>query len=312
MTNQGLRHRKTGLERLRDNITRSWRLYLMLIPGVVYILIFHYFPIYGVQIAFRNYSVARGFWGSPWVGLKYFEKFFASPNSWNIIQNTLILSLYQLAIGFPLPVIFALLLNQANGRRFKLFVQNATYAPHFISVVVLVGIMNVFFSFYGPVNTAIDSMGGTRTLIMGKESAFRHLYVWSTVWQNLGWNSIIYIAALAGIDPELHESAMIDGAGKFKRILHIDMPMLAPTAMIILIMSVGNVLSIGFEKVFLMQNSLNLEVSEILSTYIYKKGLQSFDYSFSTAIGLMNNVVNLILLVSVNTISRRVTGNSLW
>ena len=285
---------------------------MMLVPGVLYILIFHYLPIYGVQIAFRNYSVVKGFWGSPWVGLKYFEKFFHSPNSWNIIKNTLALSFYQLCAGFPLPVIFALLLNQANGRRFKALVQNVSYAPHFISVVVLVGIMNVFFSFYGPVNTLIEATGGTRSLIMGSEGNFRHLYVWSTVWQNMGWNSIIYIAALAGIDPELHESAMIDGAGKFRRVLHIDLPMLAPTAVIILIMSVGNVLSIGFEKVFLMQNALNLERAEILSTYIYKKGLQSHDYSFSTAVGLMNNVVNLILLISVNGISRRLTGSSLW
>lgn len=270
-------------------------------------------PLYGIQIAFRNYSPRKGYWNSPWVGWKYFERFFASPDCWNLIKNTLTLSIYSLVVGFPLPIVVALMLNQCNKTGFKKLVQNAIYAPHFVSMVVLVGMINVMFSVNsGVVNTVIEMLGGERILFTGQADCFPHLYVWSGIWQNMGWNSVIYFAALSAVSEELHDAAIVDGASKLQRICHIDLPTIMPTITIMLVLQIGQLMNVGFEKVWLMQNNLNLSASETIQTYVYKQGLQNADYGYSTAVGLFNNVVNFALLYTVNTVTRRIGGSSLW
>lgn len=292
---------------------RNWTLYLLLLPALVYIFLFNYLPMYGVQIAFKNFTIAKGVNGSPWVGLKWFEYFFGSPKCISIISNTIILSLYTLAAGFPVPILLALMLHNVPGNRFKRITQTVAYLPHFISVVVVVTMLSCFTSVNsGFINTIIKTLGGEPVFFMGKPEYFRHLYVWSGVWQEMGWNSIIYLAALTGISSELHEAAMIDGASKLKRIWHIDLPGIMPTMVILLIMRCGSVMSVGFEKTFLMQNGLNLSVSEVISTYTYKQGLVSSKFSYSAAIGLFNNAVNLLFLTLVNGISKKLSDNSLW
>ena len=284
----------------------------MLIPGMVYLFLFNYIPMYGVTIAFKDFMASKGIMGSPWVGMENFERIWRSPDFFPILWNTLILSVYQLVLTFPLPILISLLINACSSKRFGKFIQNLTYAPYFISVVVLVGMMMILFSPTGVFNILIEKMGGTAQLFMGEEKYFRHMSVLSAVWQTTGWSSIIYLAALSGVNPELHEAALIDGASKLKRILYIDLPWILPTAVIILTLNAGKVMSLGFEKAYLMQTSLNIGVSEILSTYVYKKGLLDVDYSFSAAVGLFNNVINLILLLAVNKVSKKLTDSSLW
>lgn len=296
-------------------IKKNYQLYLIILLPVIYILVFNYYPMYGAQIAFRDYVPTKGIWGSEWVGLDNFTRFFKRQDAWRIIGNTLSLSIYQLIAGFPIPIILALSLNSAKDGMFKKSVQTITYAPHFISVVVMVGIVMQFLApRTGIINKIIEILGGTPTNFMGEPEYFRSIYVWSGVWQTTGWGSIIYLAALAGIDPSLHEAAIVDGASRFQRILHIDIPGIMPTAIILLIMNTGQIMNIGFEKVFLMQNPLNLRTSEIISTYVYKVGLASSagDFSYSTAIGLFNSVINFVLIVAVNQIAKRVTETSLW
>lgn len=288
-------------------------LYLMILPAFIYILIFNYMPMYGVQIAFRNFNFSDGITGSQWVGMKWFNYFFNSNNFANVVGNTLILNFYNLLAGFPVPILLALIMNAVPGRRFKRMAQTVTYLPHFISVVVLVGMMSCMFSVNsGWVSTIVKALGGTPAYVMGEAKYFRHVYVWSGVWQEMGWNSIIYLAALTSIDPGLHEAAMIDGAGKLRRIWYVDLPGIMPTVAILLIMRFGQMMSLGFDKAYIMQNSLNYSVSEVLSTYIYKQGIKSTKYSYSAAIGLFNNLVNLIMLVTVNKISDKMSGNSLF
>lgn len=294
-----------------NRITRNWVLYLFLLPTLCYLLIFHYWPMYGVQIAFRNFKPVKGIWGSPWVGMKNFEKFFNSYMFKDLLTNTIVLSLYQIFAAFAFPIILALLLNYCVSNKLRKVTQMATYAPHFISTVVLVGMLNVFLSESGIINQLLNLLGLRSIPFLSDARLFRHIYVWSHIWQRTGYNSVIYIAALAGVSPELHEAAIVDGANKLQRILHIDLPAILPTAIILLIMSTGNMLSLGFEKVYLMQNDLNLGVSEIISTYVYKIGLLNAQYSYSTAIGLFNNVINLIVLLTVNKIADKVSGTSL-
>lgn len=296
--------------RLIKKITKNWILYLFLIPTLVYLLVLHYWPLYGVQIAFRNYKASKGIWGSPWVGMKFFEKFFSSYMFRDLLVNTLSLSLYQLIASFPFSIILALLLNYCISPRLKKTTQMVTYAPHFISTVVLVGMLQVFLSDSGAMNAILGKFG-MHVNFLSDAQYFRHIYVWSHIWQRTGYGSVIYIAALAGVSPELHEAAIMDGANKLQRMWHIDLPAILPTAVIMLIMNTGNMLSLGFEKVYLMQNDLNLGVSEIISTYVYKVGLLSTQFSYSTAIGLFNNVVNLIILLCVNKLSDKLTGTSL-
>jgi putative aldouronate transport system permease protein len=301
-----------GGGRLR-RVLQSWELYVLFLPTFLYYVIFHYGPMYGVQIAFKDFIAIKGIMGSPWVGLKHFARFFRSFEAWNIIRNTLVISLYQVVFGFPVPFLLAILLNQLNSRRYKRIVQTVTYAPHFISIVVLVGMMHVFLSpRTGLVNQALRLVRDEPVFFMGKSQWFRPLFVLSGIWQNAGWQTIIYLAALSAVDPSLHEAAIVDGAGKLQRILHIEIPSILPTAVILLILRLGRVMSLGFEKAFLMQNPLNLETSEIISTYVYKVGLLGAQYSFSAAVGLFNAVINLTLLVAVNRLSRILTKTSLW
>lgn len=292
---------------------KKWRvLYLMLIPGLVYIVIFNYIPMYGVTIAFKDFYASKGIMRSPWVGLEHFKRVFRSPDFLQILWNTLSLSIYQLLITFPLPIFLALLINSCHSKRFGKFVQNVTYAPYLVSVVVLVGMMMIMFAPRGVFNNIIDILGGERRLFMGDAKYFRHIFVLSAVWQTTGWNSIIYLATLSGVSTELYEAARMDGASKFQRILHIDIPHIVPTIAIILTLNAGAVMSMGFEKAYLMQNDLNIGVSEILSTYVYKKGLLDIDYGYSAAVGLFNNVINLIILLLVNKAAKKITDSSLF
>ncbi len=294
-------------------ITKNYELYLFILPGLVYFILFCYVPMYGVQIAFKDYNVVRGIWGSPWVGLLNLNYFFKSYFFWNTIGNTLTITLYSLAVGFPIPILLALMLNEVSGRRFKKTVQTVTYAPYFISTVVMVGMIIALLSpTTGIVNKLVNVLGMESVSFLTRNELFSSVYVWTGVWQYSGWGSIIYIAALAGIDPQLHESAVIDGATRLQRIRHINIPGILPTIVIMLILNTGNLMNVGFEKVFLMQNPLNLGASEVISTYVYKVGLQSAQYSFSSAVGLFNSVINFILLVSVNSLIKRINETSLW
>lgn len=309
----GTGHGRQALSRTWKSVRANWALYLFLLPALVYVGIFSYAPMYGIQIAFKDYVPSKGIWNSAWAGGKYFAQFFQSPRFWDYVKNTLALSLYSLLAGFPVPVLLALVLNDIRSTKIKRFAQTVSYMPHFISIVVLVGMMSSFFSPQsGFVNTLIQALGGSPVYFMGSEKWFRHIYVWSGVWQGAGWGSIIYLAALAGVNPELHESAMIDGANKVQRIWHIDFPAIMPTMAILLILNCGSIMSVGFDKVYLMQNNLNLGVSEVISTYTYKVGLLQKNYSYSSAIGLFNNVINFIILIVVNKISGRLSGTSLW
>ncbi len=309
-----LNKKRDGMSNTLKLMKRNWILYLFLIPAVIYIATFMYAPMYGLVIAFKNFSPARGIMGSPWVGFKWFETFFQTPRFWQILKNTLGLSIYTLIVGFPIPILLALVINNVQNTKFKKFSQTVTYMPHFISTVVLVGMMSVFFSpNSGFINTILEMLGGSGDILfMGEEKYFRHMYVWSGIWQSTGWNSIIYIAALSGVSQELHEAAKIDGANKLKRILNVDLPGILPTMVILLIMNCGSILSVGYEKVYLMQNSINITQAEVISTYVYKIGLQQQRFSYSTAIGLFNNVINFSLLVLVNKASKKISGLGLW
>ena len=299
---------------------KKWQLHAFMLIPVVYILIFAYVPMFGLQIAFKNFSMRAGIWDSPWVGLKHFENFFTSFQFWRCIRNTLIISLYSIIAGFPIPIIFALLLNLLRNQRFKKTVQTITYIPNFISVVVLVGmlvqLLNPITGLYGALYKLFGGEGyATAPMTVG--SWFRHLYVWSGIWQSFGWNSIIYVAALSGVSMELHEAAMVDGASRLRRIFVVDLPAIMPTIIILLIMNAGNVLSVGFGKIYLMQNNMNLEYSEVIATHVYKttfQGTSSTKYSYSTAVGLFNSLVNCAMLVVVNFVSKHLSedGTSLF
>jgi putative aldouronate transport system permease protein len=304
-------NRRSLLRRLKN----CWQLYVMLIPPVVYAVVFLYAPLYGIQIAFKRFSVVKGITGSPWVGIKYFETFIHSYQFWPVIRNTLILNVYELLALFPLPVVLALLLNSVRGRLYSRGVQLITYAPHFISTVVVVGIMVMLLDPNGGlVNNLVQSAGGPRIDFFGNPSWFRHLYVWSGAWQTLGYSAIIYLAALAGIDPALHEAAKVDGASIMKRIWHIDLPGIMPVTVTLLVLNMGSILTSGFEKVLLMQNNLNLGVSEVIDTYVYRIGLLSTipQFSYAAAIGVFKSVVALLLLLTANTLARRIAKQGLW
>ena len=292
---------------------RDISLWLFCVPGVILTFIFSYIPMYGVQIAFRRFNATAGITKSPWVGMYYFERFFNSPYFASTIKNTLILSLYGLVVSFPIPIILALMLNSFRHKRYRKVIQTVTYAPNFISTVVMCGMIILFLSpSVGVINHVLEAIGIPAVNFMAKKAYWRHIYVWTGVWQSTGWSSVIYFAALAGISPELHEAAKVDGATKLQLIRHIDLPLIMPTATILLIMNCGSILSVGFEKAFLLQNNLNASVSEIISTYVYKVGLINNDMSYSSAIGLFNTIVNMVMLIIVNTISDKLSGNSLW
>ena len=291
----------------------NWQLYLFLLPAIAYFLLFRYYPMLGIQIAFKKYRAIGGIWGSPWVGLRNFEHFFHAADFTRLLTNTLAVSVETLLVSFPVPIILALLLNQLPSKRYKKLVQTTIYAPHFISTVVLVGIVSLFTSpRSGIINHLIAALGGERIHFMAEASWFRPLYIGSDIWQNAGWGSILYLAALSGINPELHEAAIMDGANKYQRVWHIDLPGILPTVVIMFILSAGKVMTVGFEKAYLMQTSLNISASEIIATYVYKRGLQQNQFDFSTAVGLFESVVNLVMICTVNFISRKVSDSSLF
>ena len=288
-------------------------LYVLLFPSIILLIMFAYIPMFGLVIAFKDYSPANGILNSPWVGFKYFTQFFNSVQFGTTMMNTLKISIYSILVGFPLPILLALLCNQLRAGKFKKVFQVTTYLPHFISTMVMCGIIILFLSpNSGLIANIFKSLGWTMPNLLSKPDSFAGDYVWSDVWQHIGWDSIIYLAALSAIDPTYYEAATMDGASRMQKILNIDLPLLLPTAMILLILRAGSLLSIGFEKVLLLQNPLNLAGSEVISTYVYKVGMQNFQYSYSTAIGLFNTVVNLIILLSVNWFSKRYTKTGLF
>ncbi len=294
-------------------LARSSQLYLLLLPTLLLVFLFQYVPMYGVIIAFKNFKPHLGVLGSDWVGLRHFVRFVESPSFWRLISNTVLLSGYELLVGFPIPIVLALMMNVVTGRRFKRTVQMVTYAPHFISTVVIVGMLGVFLSKnFGLANHLLDALGAERVFFLGRPAWFRTLYVFSDVWQNAGWGTIIYLAALSAIDPQQHEAAVVDGATLWQRVWRIDIPGILPTIVILLILDVGRIMNLGFEKAYLMQNALNLEVSEISPTYVYKVGLIDARYSFSTAVDLFRTVINFVLLVSVNRIAKLLGQVGLW
>ena len=293
-------------------LKRNWVCYLFILPMLIYVIIFNYIPMYGIQLAFKDYRVADGIWGSAWVGLKHFKTFFESYQFKDLLWNTLSLSLYSLIAGFPMPIIFALLLNYITNVKLKKVVQMVTYAPHFISTVVYCGMILIFLSSDGVINQLLKLIGIDSVAFLTNPSNFRHIYVWSGVLQNIGWGSIMYISVLTSVDPTLHEAATVDGATRFQRLLHIDLPAIVPTMVIMLIMRAGEIMDLGFEKAFLLQNNINLDYSEIIATYVYRIGIQGGQFSYSSAIGLFNNVINMVLLVVVNKIAKKDSDVSLW
>ena len=300
---------------LITNIKENYQLHVLMLIVILWFIIFRYVPMYGIQIAFKDFSPIRGFWKSPWVGLKNFNRFLSSYLFGRIIWNTIGISFYGLLAGFPVPLILALSLNSCENKFFKKTVQMVTYAPHFISTVVMVGIILQFLSpTVGIVNVAIQALGFQPVSFMSKAEYFKSIFVWSGVWQGMGWGTIIYLAALAGIDTSLHEAAICDGATRWQRTWHIDIPGIMPTAVILLILAAGQIMNVGFERVYLMQNALNLRSSEVISTYVYKVGLQAAipDYSYGAAIGLFNSSVNFVLILTVNLFARRFGETSLW
>ena len=304
--------RKTKGYLLRKNIMRHWQLYFVIALPLVYLVMFKYMPLLGSQIAFRKYSFNGGIWGSPWVGMDNFKRFFSSPDFTKLLWNTIALSLYNIVVTAIPPIVMAVALNYARWNWFGKTVQMVTYMPYFISTVLIVGILQQMLSLTGPLNNFIASVGGAKIHFMGEPGLFRTLYVFSGVWQSTGYSAVIYLAALAAVDQELHEAAVMDGASIWRRIWHIDLPSIIPTAIIQLIMACGRILTMGYEKTLLMQNDMNLSTSDIISTYVYRVGLNGMQYSYSTAIGLFQSVVSLLMLMLVNWIASRVGENSLF
>ena len=297
---------------LRKDMQRNWELYILVIPVILYYALFAYKPMYGALIAFKNFAPARGFSGSPWVGFDNFARFFRSPYLGRLFRNTFLISLYSLIFGFPAPIILALFLNEVRHSVYKRTVQTLTYLPHFISMVVVAGMITDFSMTSGLFNDIIAFFGGTRTPLLQQPGLFRPIYVTSGIWQGVGWGTIIYLAALSGIVPQLYEAAMIDGAGRIRQVFAVTLPSIVPTIIIMLILRIGNLLDVGYEKTLLLYNPATYETADIISTYVYRVGLLEQNFSYSTAIGLFNSLINFILLIVANKISRKVSETSLW
>lgn len=304
--------KKSFWARLGRDIRVNYILYLMMVPVAAYFIIFHYIPMAGIQLAFKNYQIKAGIWGSPWVGLKHFKRFFASYNFGSLLKNTISISLYSLLAGAAIPILFSLMINYVRSSRWKKTLQMITYLPYFISNVVLVGMLAIFLGDNGIVNVALNALGAEGIPFLSSGNLFRSVYTWSGVWQGLGFSSVIYIAALAGVDMQLHEAAIVDGASIWQRIWHIDLMEIRPTIFVVFIMGLGGVINVSYEKILLMQNPLNLATSEVLSTYTYKMGLINSDYGFSTAVGLFNSLVSMVLLFWANRTTRKLAGYSIW
>ena len=301
-------------KRLFSEIWKHRYLYVLLIPGIIYFTLFKYFPMAWLGISFQDFKLLKGISGSEWIGLKNFQDFFANPDCWMIIKNTLVLNIYSIIFEFPMAVIFALFLNEARADKVKKTIQTVSYLPHFISTVVLVGLINSMVSSLppGPVYKLIASITGTSTSVLGEERFFRSIYTISSIWQQTGWSAIVYIAALSDIDPTYYEAATVDGAGRLRQVVHITIPCILSTVVMMLIIKVGNIMTIGFEKAYLMQTDTTRGVSEIISTYVYKRGMQDSDYSFATAVSLFNSTIGFVLVILCNKLSRRVSDYSMW
>jgi len=299
--------------RLKRDLRRNLLLWIMFLPVVIYYAVFSYAPMYGIILAFKDYRPKRGILGSPWVGIKYFEQFFSTYYFGTLIKNTLGISIYSLAVSFPLAILFAILLHYLTLGKLKKTVQMVSYAPYFISTVVICGMLQIFMDpTNGVFNTIIGLFGHEPIAFLSVKQYFKSIYVWSGVWQGIGWSAIIYISALAGVDYEMHEAAIIDGASKVQRIRYIDLPSIQPTIIMLLIMSLGGIMGVGFEKVYLLQNDLIMETSDIIATYTYRYGIVNGNYGYSTAVGLFNTIINLIVLFAANSCAKKITGEGLW
>lgn len=292
---------------LQKRLLDNWQLYAMLLIPVILTIIYKYYPMYGIQIAFRDYKANRGMWGSQWVGLDWFKRFFSSPNCVRMIKNTVLISLYGLLWSFPIPIILALMINQLRFKRYKRIVQTVLYAPHFISIMVICGMIKIFLN---PSGGLVNLLVGTNIDFLSEASAFRTIFIASGIWQDAGWGIIVYMATLSNIDTSHYEAAKIDGASMFQRIWYIDVPELIPTIVLMLIMSAGGLMNVGFEKVWLLQTDLNKATSDVIAVYVYEQGIVNAKYSYSTAIGLFNTVVNILLLIIVNTIASKISEDT--
>lgn len=297
---------------LKADFRKNWLIYLMLVPVIVYLLVFCYAPMYGIVIAFKDFKPRLGIMGSDWVGLKYFKEFVGSVFFGRTLKNTLMLSGLNLLFGFCAPIVFAILLNEVRNLRFKKVVQTVTYLPHFITTVIIASLILIFTDSDGFITQIVNSIIGHEGSLIGDKHMFRPIYVISDIWQSFGWGSIVYLAAIMGINPELYEAARIDGANKFKQIIHVTLPGMLPIIVIMFIMAVGGLMNVGWEKAFLLQSPVTYDTSDIISTFVYRKGFEDMNYSYSAAVGLFNSVINLILLAGANFMSRKVNGNSLW
>ena len=312
-TTPAKKHKDGYWYKLFKSLNRTKYLQLLLLPGLIYYVVFHFAPMYGVIIAFKDYKIRAGILGSPWVGFKYFQEFFDYMYFGRLVRNTVLLNLYELVFGFPMPIIFAILLNEVRNLKYKKFIQTVSYLPHFISTVSIVGMLMMLLSpGNGIVNVIIKAFGGESIYFMTEVEWFRPIYILSGVWQNLGWDAIIYIAALASVNQELYEAAVIDGATRLKQIWHVSLPGIRSTIVIMLIMKMGGMMSSNTDKALLMQNELTYEVSDIIGTYVFRRGIQKAEYSYSTAVGLFNSVINVFFIVTANTISKRLGESSLW
>lgn len=304
--------KRTFRQRFVRDVKKNWKLYLLVSPVIIFYLLFCYKPMYGALIAFKDYTPGRGFSESPWVGFKYFKEFFSSVFFWDVLKNTVVISLNTVVFGFPAPILLAVLVNEVKNKWFSKTVQTVSYLPHFISLVVICSLIKEFTAYDGIINDIVTFFGGERVIMLNEPEMFVPIYVLSGIWQEVGWGSIIYIAAIAGVDPSLYEAAQIDGAGRLRQLWHITLTSILPTIVIMLILKVGNILNVGYEKIILLYSPVIYDTADVISTYVYRKGILEYNYSYSTAVGLFNSVVNFVLLITANTISKKTTESSLW
>ncbi len=304
--------KKSFSYRLKKDLSEHWQLYLMALPVIIYFLVFNYAPMAGIIMAFQKFSMRKGIFGSPFIGFENFERFFTSPNFWRLLKNTLLISFYGLIFSFPLPIVFALCLNEVRNTKFKKIVQTISYLPYFISVVVVVSILYDFGKSSGLITNIAEFFGWNGGAVISSPSWFRTLYIGSNLWQHLGYNSIIFISALAAIDPTLYEAATIDGANRWQQTLHVTLPGIASTIVVLLILRLGQIMGVGYEKIILMYGPSTYETGDVISSYVYRMGLLNSDYAYSTAVNLFNSVINLIVLSTANFISRKVNETSIW
>lgn len=299
-------------EKVRVDFVKYRYLYLMILPVLVFYILFHYMPMLGAVIAFKNFVPTLGIWDSPWVGFKHFNDFLSSYNFWRVFRNTILINVYELVFGFPAPIILALLLNEVKNTYFKRTIQTVTYLPHFISLVVICGMIIDFAATDGIINQFIKFFGGVKSPLLQKPEYFRTIFVASGIWQGVGWGSIIYLAALSGIDPSQYEAALIDGAGRFKQALHVTIPGIMPTVIILLILRLGHMMNVGFEKVILLYNPATYETADVISSLVYRRGLFEQSWSYGSAVGIFNSLINFTLIILANKISRKLNETSLW